>query len=221
MKQIGLGLVGYSADNDEKFPSVIGAIQLSDGKVYEQQWGITTKATISGKETSVPSVIDGYMRNQGVFQCPLVKTSSSGLTYLYNDLAANESQGSMSGVANSVLIADGDDHLRNTGHARAWSHQGAEAVFLPNQNGVAPKLLIGAAIGDASIRHQGGGFYGFADGHVKWMKPDVVFFPPRTSNSSSHREAETGRLLGPDPAGATKDGMTFAGTIYTATFHVR
>jgi hypothetical protein len=53
------------------------------------------------------------------------------------------------------------------------------------------------------------------------MKPDVVFFPLRTSNSSSHREAGTGRLLGPDPAGAAKNDMTFAGKIYTATFHLR
>ncbi|MES2464976.1 MAG: H-X9-DG-CTERM domain-containing protein, partial [Armatimonadota bacterium] len=217
MKQIGLALLGYTQDYDEHLPPVVSKLYAPNGNGYEQEWGVTTEVTVDGAKKSVPSIISDFVKTPHIFICPQVPKPNSGLTYLYNDLAANESQASMSGVGNSVMTAEGDDHLRNVGHARSQSSEGDLAVFLPSQDGGAARLMIGAAIGDAVLRHSGGGNYGFTDGHVKWMKPDAVFFPSRASNSSSHREGKTGRLLGPDPKGP----MTFQGKVYAATFHIR
>ncbi len=200
---------------------MLGEIRLSDGRMYERQWGLTTTTTIAGSEKRIPSLIDDFVSIQKIFRCPFAVTARSGLNYLYNDLAANESQAGMTHPGASILIAEGDDRLRNVGHSKSRSRTGDDALLRPRKDGQGPELLLGAAVGDAATRHRGGAYYGFADGHVKWMKPEVVFFPPRTSNSSSHREAKTGQLLGPEPSGAKQDGMTFQGRTYKATFHVR
>lgn len=220
LKQVGLTLMQYVQDNDDTYPPLTVRIRLSDGNWYEQEWGFTKQVMVSGAETAVPSIIGAYVKPDQILQCPSVKTPNTGSTYLYSDLAAGESLANMTHPFTSIVTVEGEDRLQNVGHARSQSSGGAEAVFYPAQNGKAPKLLIGAAIGDASIRHAGGGNYGFADGHVQWMKPEDVFFPPRTSNSSSHREAKTDKLLGPDPAGATQSDRTYQGKLYKATFHV-
>ena len=209
LKQVGLALIGYTQDYDEKFPPAVGQIRLPDGKFYEQQWGITTHARIDGRQMAVPAILDGWVKNEQIFLCPAVEAPHSGLTYLYNDLAAGASVAAFSSPAYSVLAAEGDDHLRNVGHAKSPNSTGDEAALSLRSNATSPKLLLGAAVGDALVRHSGGADYLFADGHVKWMKPDAVFFPPRNSTSKSHREAKTGRLLGPEPGGAIQSARTF------------
>lgn len=190
---------------------------LADGKTHEQQWSLDTSVTINGKQEQIPGLISAYCKTSSILQCPVSQTPNAALTYLYSDLAASESSKDFTEPASTVAFTDSEDHLRNVGHARSRNSGSDEAVFRPEPNDTAPKLLLGAVIGDASSRHSGGANYGFADGHAKLMWPDAVFFPPRTSDSRSHREAKTGRLLGPDPAGP----RTFQGKTYAATFHVR
>jgi prepilin-type processing-associated H-X9-DG protein len=221
LKQVQLALIAYTQDYDDNLPPVISQTLLSDGRLYEQQWGPSTVATVNGKPEQIPGILSSFVKNEQIFKCPTVNKPKTMLTYLYNDLAAVEIITKIPQPQNSVLTADSNDHLRNTGHARSHSSEGDEAVFRPGGNSQGPTLLVGAAIGDAVVRHSGGANYGFVDGHIKWMKPENVFFPPRTSNSSSHRDSRTGTVLGPNPAGETQDGMTFQGNIYTATFHVR
>jgi prepilin-type processing-associated H-X9-DG protein len=181
---------------------------------------VTTSVLIYGTQTPAPGILYEYVGDKQIFQCPEVPKPNSGLNYLYNDLAANESFDEIPGAAYSILTADGENHLRNVGHARSQSNEGVEAVFRLAE-GKAPAVLLGGAVGDAVTRHRDGANYGFVDGHVKWMKPESVFFPPRTSNSSSHRVAKTGTLLGPDPGGANESDRTFQGKLYKATFHMR
>lgn len=220
-KQIGLALVQYVQDNDERFPPAIGQVRLSDGKTYEQQWGLTTYTTVGDKQEQIPGIISPYLKKQSFLQCPSVQTSNTGLAYLYSDLAAGESMENFTAPANAVAFADSEDRLRNVGHARSQSGTGDEAFLRPSEAGKTPRLLLGAAIGDAATRHSGGANYGFADGHAKWMKPEDVFFPPQTSISQSHREAKTGKLLGPDPSDAVQSSRTYQGRTYRATFHLR
>jgi prepilin-type processing-associated H-X9-DG protein len=221
IKQIGLALLGYTQDYDEKLPPLTGMIRCDDGSLREQQWGLSTTVTVNGKVITIPSLIAPFVRNHTIFKCPSAQQSKSGLTYMYNDLAAKESLSDIAQPGYSLMTTEGDDHLRNVGHARSQSSEGDEAAFQKTRDGRMQSMVVGAAIGDAITRHRGGGNYGFADGHVKWIKPDAVFFPPRTSNSSSHCETKTGNLLGPDPAGATHNGLSFQGKNYSATFHIR
>jgi prepilin-type processing-associated H-X9-DG protein/prepilin-type N-terminal cleavage/methylation domain-containing protein len=210
LKKIGIALMEYTRDNDDRFPPVVGELRLAEGKTYEQQWGITTTSEDSGKQVTIPGIISGYVKDEDVFLCPSIIKPISGLSYLYNDLAAKESVADISSVASTVVFAEGDDRLRNFGHARSQSSTGSPAI-----------LIRGAAVGSAVKRHGNGGNYGFTDGHVKWLKPEAVFYPLRNSGSSCHREAKTGTLLGPDPASITQKGMTFRGRLYSATFHLR
>jgi prepilin-type processing-associated H-X9-DG protein len=200
---------------------VAGTIKLSDDRIYEREWGVTTRALISGARVSIPSLLSSFLTNKSIFECPSVPKPTSGLTYLYNDLVANESIDAIPQPGISILTADGDDHLKNVGHARAWNSEGVKAIFQTVPHSTTSTLLIGAAIGDAAVRHAGGANYGFTDGHVKWMKPEAVFFPAKTSTSRSHYDAKTAQLLGPDPAGPKANDLPYEGKRYRATFHIR
>jgi prepilin-type processing-associated H-X9-DG protein len=208
---------------------VFGTIRLKDGKIYEQQWGFTTRVTISGEETAVPGLLSPFILNNQIFHCSLTnrpdidiqRWQNNGLNYMYNDLAANHRLSDFSQPGYSVLIAESDHRLRNVGHAKSSKSSGDAALLKPGEAGKGSHVLIGAAIGDSSIRHKAGANYGFADNHVRWMEPETVFFPERSSNSSSHRDAKTGRIMGPDPKGAPQSGSAFQGKLYRATFHVR
>jgi prepilin-type processing-associated H-X9-DG protein len=229
MKQIGLAFLAYAEDNDGQLPPVLGTVRLKDGKTYEQQWGFTTRVTISGEETAVPGLLSPFILNNQIFHCPLTNRPdpdiegwpNNGLNYMYNDLAANHHLSDFSQPGCSVVIAESDHRLRNVGHAKSTNSSGDASVLIPGESGKGFHLRIGAAIGDGSIRHKTGANYGFADNHVRWLKPEAVFFPERSSKSSSHRDAKTGRIMGPDPKGAPQSGPTFQGRLYRATFHMR
>jgi prepilin-type processing-associated H-X9-DG protein/prepilin-type N-terminal cleavage/methylation domain-containing protein len=220
-KQIGLALLGYIQDYDEKFPPVVGTWRSErDGVPYSQDWAADqTFPEVSGRAAvNVPGIVSPYVKNAGIFRCPSVDPPRSGpdnrFTYMYNDLAAAVSQADFTRVANTVLVAEGEDRIFNVGHSWEPSapSQDATAFTLPGKCAAGG----GATVRDAPLRHSGGANYCFADGHVKWMKPEVVFFPPRASASSSHRNSVK-QAIGPDPQGA----MRFRGREYRATFHLR
>ncbi|MES2464977.1 MAG: DUF1559 domain-containing protein [Armatimonadota bacterium] len=227
MKQIGLALLGYAQDYDGKLPPGISQTRLADGKLHEQQWGSSTTAIVNGKSITIPGVIDSFIKNKQIFQCPSTDRPNRGLSYMYNDLAANATISDIPHPAVSVLSAESENQLPNIGHAKSLKAGGDEAVFGPPQKGKTRKLIQGVAVGNASLRHEvrtkngSGGNYLFVDGHVRWMKPEDVFFPSRSSTSSSHRDAKTGKLLGPGPRGTSGSVLMYQGKAYKATFHVR
>ena len=135
---------------------------------------------------------------------------------MYNDLVAGVSQNAFAAVATSVLFCDGEDFAGNVGHAYDPSDPSSPADFASDGT-----VLLGATLQTAPLRHSDGANYGYADGHMKWSKPDAVYFPSRFSASRSHKDATTGKLLGPDPAqlNRTNTGVS-KGKAYGGTFHV-
>lgn len=199
-KQIALALLQYTQDYDDRLPPALGHVRVANGDVFPSDWALD----YSVSAVTVPSTIAAYVKNQGVFKCPDLKKSGP-LTYLYNDLAAGQQLTNLPGAASSVLVAEGEDQANNVGHA--WTPNAAPepATFTPAGGVEAGR---GATVQTAPTRHSDGANYAFLDGHVKWHKPSLVFFPPRAS-SSPKREGALESVPGGDMKG------------YAATFRVR
>jgi prepilin-type processing-associated H-X9-DG protein len=132
---------------------------------------------------------------------------------MYNDLAAGVPLKDFTSPVKTVLVMDGEPRTQNFGHAREHVGMPAEPIVMPE---VVVSRREGGEVSTAALRHTGGANYGYADGHAKYQKPEMVYFPPRENGSRSHRDTN-GVATGPDPAG----GMTFAGQQYgDVIFHV-
>ena len=121
LKQIGLGLMQYTQDYDEKFPPGRSYWQDPEtGQSYSQDWAVSKYIpSAAGRFVKVPSVTSSYIKNEQIFLCPQLFESNPHIrcTYMLNDLALEQPQKDFGGLGSTVLVAEGEDHLANAGHA--------------------------------------------------------------------------------------------------------
>ncbi|RYX82982.1 DUF1559 domain-containing protein [bacterium] len=102
-------------------------------------------------------MLQPYVKSRVMFQCPTAPNNAElSSDYFYNRRVGRVSVEKFESVALTILTGEGDDD------ATTW----ASLSQLPT-----------AWIKDESSpawRHLGGANYGFADGHVKWLKPDKI-----------------------------------------------
>jgi len=135
-KQIGLALLGYIQDYDEKFPAVGGVVTVN-AVAYVQNWAVDQ---IGGSNspapagTTIPSLISSYVKNNGIFNCPSgprPNTSGAALGYMYNDLAATKSQAAFAAVASTVLVSEGSGASGNQTNAAVLRYGVGHAINRP------------------------------------------------------------------------------------------
>jgi prepilin-type N-terminal cleavage/methylation domain-containing protein/prepilin-type processing-associated H-X9-DG protein len=174
-RQIGLAVMLYTEDYDQTYPL------YAHWPYHDQLW----------YETILP-----YTRNKGIFTCPSVKVqhpadhgwNGYGVNYLHvimygpewsakwgraNDpsLKGPQREARLPRPAETIMIADAQ---AEKGSYAGW---GWTAVYCPIEwpQGVTNYQAEGLdqtwALSD---RHNGGGNYIFADGHVKWLRRDAV-----------------------------------------------
>jgi prepilin-type N-terminal cleavage/methylation domain-containing protein/prepilin-type processing-associated H-X9-DG protein len=175
LKQIGLGMAQYTQDYDEFFPlSVINPVNPPTG----------------GAPVGWADAIQPYLKSTQIFQCPSEGTApgadsnTTGYTdYFYNKNAGTGDQPLpvMNNPTLTILVGDGGSptpgtpnlhsnaRYRSNGCGAAGDPAGANPYLDRNQpicggSGLATNLAGGG------IRHFEGANYGFADGHVKWIK---------------------------------------------------
>jgi prepilin-type processing-associated H-X9-DG protein len=102
-------------------------------------------------------VIQPYVKSTHIFQCGATQKYAPPLTdYFYNSRAAGVAMGAFDATAQTILTGDGDDD------APTWvSLSQMPASWKTDQKSPA-------------WRHLDGANYGFADGHVKWLKASQV-----------------------------------------------
>lgn len=213
-KQIGLALMAYQMDNDERLPPAHSMVRHTESKeLVPTTWAVGHPRW--RKIGAAFGLIEPYTKYIQIFQCPEAKGRAPiMLCYLYNDLAATARKSDFAEPSRTVLIADGEEQFDNAGHA--WTPNMPPQTALYNHSGTCDAGR-GATVANAVSRHTKRlGAYLFADGHAKGLPPGDVFFPPRESAARSHRDG-SGRSTGPDPAVS----MMHEGHAFKGTFHLR
>jgi prepilin-type N-terminal cleavage/methylation domain-containing protein/prepilin-type processing-associated H-X9-DG protein len=162
LKQIGLGVKQYVQDYDEKFPL--------QGVNAQVGWAIA---------------IQPYIKSTQLFQCPSetnppanvdpTVTASYGNAgfsdYWYNQNLSNQSEASLNFISNTLMNGDGTNGAANYGMIGT----GATSLNVP-ADGTATGSVFNrsTASTDYAGRHLEGANFSYADGHVKWLKPQAV-----------------------------------------------
>jgi prepilin-type N-terminal cleavage/methylation domain-containing protein/prepilin-type processing-associated H-X9-DG protein len=174
-KQVGLALISYTQDYDEKFPPVAGTAVGTDGNTYVATWGVTTEYGTAAPVIPIPGLTQAYIKNDQLFLCPSAAIRPSGGLhttgddYMYNDMVAGASQAKMAAPASTVLMSESDGAsiddgpggtgveplLFNFGHALAGptsttaSVLGTSTATLSGANSVLNYTLGGQTTSDA------------------------------------------------------------------------
>jgi len=171
VKQIGIGMLQYAQDYDETWPS--GYVDMNGGGFG------------SSSDRGWVNLLQPYVKSYQIFQCPSETnapinattgnpTANGWTDYFYNrnltDTAALEVGQPLSLLtkpANTIALGD-------------WPSSHAAA----NTTGNSATSTGAACAGNVAGRgynfptsekiHSDGANYGFADGHVKWLRPDAL-----------------------------------------------
>ncbi len=202
LKQIGLGLVQYVQDYDEKYPLTFLNINGSSNGFQDAQ-----------DERGWAYNIQPYMKSVQVFQCPSDSAPSVDYSLItdtfghqnngYTDYAYNRRLGNVVGgpggtpapvnlseltyVSNTVAIAEIPGNGGATSGATVCGGYGGGCGTTPNDLARGRTVTSGGTDG-ALQRHLEGSNIAFADGHVKFYRAS----DPRTYSNVFNNGAPTG-----------------------------
>lgn len=155
LKQIGLGFAQYVQDYDEKLPPT----GIGTPPAAPQGWA---------------DALQPYLKSIQIYQCPSETTppqtdpTVNGYTdYWMNTLTSGKHIATFESTAVTILSFEGP---ANAQPASANSN-GKEYEDRATKSGVS--YGAGGWTGQA-YRHLDGTNFGFADGHVKWLKPESI-----------------------------------------------
>jgi prepilin-type N-terminal cleavage/methylation domain-containing protein/prepilin-type processing-associated H-X9-DG protein len=179
LKQIGLGMMMYVQDYDETFP----AIAMGP----------------AGQEVNWPYLIQPYTKSTQVFLCPSapiasVTNGNYGINWIMvNNPATTTKMAAVQSPSTTYLILDWglfyvQPSYNITGYY-SW-------YYLPGMGEGGATCNINSAYPDeirdcASGRHFGGINMAFADGHVKWLKDNVVIQEAKKCSTDNCPTAKT------------------------------
>jgi len=170
VKQIQLGVLMYAQDYDELLPL--------------EQIVIGGDGNTTGVDGCWRGMIIPYVKNVQIFTCPSHRPSTPLFTGAYNEqgynasYAINDWHQGVSGETNLIGTS------QPAGKALASVTDAASTVFVLESPGspddICPAsqqshgLSLSGGNLTAARRHNDGANYSFVDGHVKWLKPDVL-----------------------------------------------
>lgn len=183
-KQISLGPVMYSADNDDIMPYDTGG---DPGNTYYGQTYVNG-ALDSNAPTNWVRSIYPYVKNYGVYACPVAidqdRTNGWGCfdgngkvtpfcgSSAMNAIAQGKSVTSMPEPANTVVISEKSQAQKVSQSAPSWNPFNTSDCA-----GVIGRLANRCPTGTdgptTHVNHSGGNF-GFADGHAKYAKKSAM-----------------------------------------------
>lgn len=154
LKQIGLAVLQYSQDYDEKMPLVAVHAVGSSTAPFEKPYGWA-------------DAIQPYLKSTQILQCPQEENTNAGTDgvragftdyWMSTNLSGIETK-KIAAPSSTIFSGDGNDGFDGT-DAR-YNRNVLPLYWLQDENSPAR-------------RHLGTAIYLFADGHVKGMKPDRV-----------------------------------------------
>ena len=155
VKQLMLAVMMYAQDYDETLP-------------YASSWGeISTPSYITWCQALMP-----YAKNTQITICPSYPNQSIGYGWNYQNFGYRSTAGTIgygAGCklaeipvpAGTILIGDDPD--------QGFHDAGGIYIYGPRQFDLAGDPTSDPDVANLARRHNGGGNYGFCDGHAKWM----------------------------------------------------
>ena len=192
LKQIGLGLMQYVQDYDERYPQQQNARQSN----FSVDFNCTSAGTCTDDDGSSPNVggfensirnwiskSQPYIKSWELYRCPSAKpatNSASPLTtgdtsYFYNGVVDGIHSGSVPNSAEVIWVQENGARQRRASVRPYWQagtgdHSTRVYTAMTVDNGPTNDNLKLANI------HFDGGNYLFCDGHVKWRKLSAICF---------------------------------------------
>ena len=160
LKQIALGLQMYAIDNNNCYPPVPFLTDINDERTSDGG---------TGWALSVADII----KNDQILQCPSeVKSAEDGFSdYWINADLLGISEAKLVSAANVIMTGDGH------GESATISASADYALHRDYPTGSGPFQYDDynwVSTESFARRHLEGANYAFADGHVKWLKPDQI-----------------------------------------------
>jgi len=168
-KQIALGILQYNQDYDESYPISVAS---------------TVQPPVAGDNVGWADIIQPYIKNIGVYQCPSEPAPAVTVPYTagYSDYYMNKNAGdgaqNVPGTYNpvlTILIGEGGSTtgtpLANaTARFRTNGCNGAgDNTNLDRTQPVCGAAGVATNLGGGGQRHINGANFAFADGHAKWI----------------------------------------------------
>ncbi len=166
LKQLGLGIMQYMQDYDSVYPGHY----ISDGTNL----------------VAWPVLLQPYIKSVQIFDCPSftytftgTTSSASGIPYGYNGWLsrywyADATESAITRPTETVLVTEtGGTPSQSTGYLVAWSPY------------VDPPATYDATIYGLSSRHLDGLNVLWCDGHVKWVKRDLLNSDTGANNTTA------------------------------------
>jgi len=214
-KQIGLAILQYVQDYDEKYPS--GAFLTVTNANVGAGWA---------------GEVQGYAKSTGMFKCPDDSTSTSGLlvpvSYAFNYNLANQSQAAATSPTSTVMTFEVTGSTANITNPDTDGF-GKVAPVSPAGVGYSVALTTGTTengysqtasgqLGSPAVtgintspllgRHTDGSNFLAADGHVKYLRGTKV--SPGLSNTSTTGAQAPNVAAGTGYSGSNSFVLTFS-----------
>jgi prepilin-type N-terminal cleavage/methylation domain-containing protein/prepilin-type processing-associated H-X9-DG protein len=184
LKQIGLGVMQYTQDYDEKYPGITS----SGGLPYVLDPAATTNGVAWWFIELHP-----YIKSKQIWVCPSNSgsigvenhpptgwTTADPISYTFNGQLCGQSLSSVENVAEVFMNWDVQPGYAWSGWAfdRSYSvnytGSGSTVDYSGAQNGDNGRTPNAQVIRPSNSRHLEGDNYSFADGHVKWLAHAAV-----------------------------------------------
>ena len=185
LKQIGLGVLQYCQDYDEKYPLAYDDtfIQSSDTSKPAGKYRTDVSSYISAAAHHYYSWMDfvqPYVKSIQIFDCPSVADHTRG-SYGYNSAFSGQFN-----LANVDTSQSGSKPISLSQLTRA-----SEIIMIPEFNSVDINITTNAEYlperGATNLTdvapHMDGANQLYADGHVKWMNKSVILATPTNGGS--------------------------------------
>jgi prepilin-type N-terminal cleavage/methylation domain-containing protein len=187
VKQMGLGVMMYVQDYDEKYPP--SYISPAPGPSPDGQGSSVWSTSLWVWQ----QLIYPYTKSSQIYRCPSSSYTGSALfvgNYGANSLmfpASPISMATVSSSASTYMIFDSGYYSLGPNVSYGSVLHPAGQNYLPGTGPLLPPATIIAGYTDDynSGRHFQGVSMGFADGHAKWLKSSVVLHEASNYNSSS------------------------------------
>jgi len=178
LKQLALGIFQYTQDYDEKYP-----LRWANRDATTTSFTAPTTATAATADQGWVTIVQPYLKSAQLFQCPS-ETVAPGVDaavggadstdYWFNSVLADQSQAAVEAVAMTVMNGDGGSN-HGAYYYDGCTVNGGSATVTCDTSAVTEAYI--ANVGGSPSghgRHLDGANFAFADGHVKWLKGNII-----------------------------------------------